>query len=217
MVRPGKTVCDVGTDHAYLPSYLVLNEICPKAVATDIGKGPLQNACKTVKSLGLADKITLKLSDGLWNVGENEADDIVLCGMGGELMVRIISETTWLKNSEKHIVCQPMSHAEDLRRYFIENGFIIEKECACEDSGKVYIALTAYYTGEGKEYSPGFIYYGELPANIDIYSQIYIEKQAERLKKRIGGIEKNIDCNKELKSLREALYDIERVLKNADS
>ena len=80
MVRPGKTVCDVGTDHAYLPSYLVLNEICPKAVATDIGKGPLQNACKTVKSLDLADKITLKLSDGLWNVGENEADDIVLCG-----------------------------------------------------------------------------------------------------------------------------------------
>ena len=216
MVRPGKTVCDVGTDHAYLPSYLILNGISPKAVASDIGEGPLENAAKTVRAYGLSEKISLRLSDGLWNIGENDAEDIVLCGMGGELMVRIIDETPWLRNGNKHLVCQPMSHAEDLRRFFIENGFSIEKESACEDSGRVYIAISAYYTGETKAYPPGFIYYGMLPVSTDNLARAYVEKQAQRLKKRTDGIENNEDLFAEYKLLSEALKDIERKLENAD-
>ena len=216
MVRCGKTVCDVGTDHAYLPSYLILNGICPEAVASDIGEGPLENAAKTVSAYGLENKITLRLSDGLWNIGEKDADDIVLCGMGGELMVRIISETPWLKNACKHLVCQPMSHAEDLRRYFAENGFTIEKESVCEDSGRVYIALSAYFTGERQSFPPGYYYCGKLPVTTDNLARSYVEKQSLRLKKRLEGIKNNEDFSLESKSISEALEDIERMLENAD-
>lgn len=216
MVRCGKTVCDVGTDHAYLPSYLILNGICPKATASDIGEGPLENAAKTVSAYNLNNKIFLCLSDGLWNIGENDADDIVICGMGGELMVRIIDETPWLKNPAKHLVCQPMSHAEDLRRFFVENGFSIDKETACEDSGRVYIAISAYYTGNKAEYPPGFVYYGRLPVRTDALARRYVKKQAQRIKNRICGIENNKDYSAEYNSLTEALEDIERMLENAD-
>ncbi|MBR4767269.1 MAG: SAM-dependent methyltransferase [Clostridia bacterium] len=217
MVRRGKTVCDVGTDHAYLPSYLILNGIVPNAVASDIGEGPLKNAAKTVSAYNLSGKISLRLSDGLWNIGEKDADDIVMCGMGGELMVRVISETPWLKNPEKHLICQPMSHAEDLRAFFIENGFSIEKETACEDSGRVYIAISAYYTGETADCPPGFVYYGRLPVKTDINARRYVEKQAQRLKNRAGGIENYENLAAEHNSLTEALKDIERMLENADS
>ena len=216
MVRPGKTVCDVGTDHAYLPSYLILNGICTQAVASDIGDGPLENAAKTVRAYGLSDKISLRLSDGLWNIGEKDADDVVLCGMGGELMVRIIDETPWLRNENKHLVCQPMSHAEDLRRFFSENGFSIEKETACEDSGRVYIAISAHYTGKTENYPAGFIYYGMLPVESDNLARAYVEKQAQRIEKRTEGIKGNECLTAEYNLLTEALKDIERKLENAD-
>ena len=86
MVRPGSVAADIGTDHAYLPASLILNGICPRALACDLRKGPLSNAAKTVAAYGLEGKITLRLSDGFDEIEPFEADDLIICGMGGTLM-----------------------------------------------------------------------------------------------------------------------------------
>ena len=126
MVRNGKVAADIGTDHAYLPAWLVLNGICPKALACDLRKGPLDNAKKTVESYGIADKITLRLSDGFDKIAPSEADDFIMCGMGGTLMEQLVSRTHWLKDSSKRIIVQPQSHAEDIRRFFVSVFFTLE-------------------------------------------------------------------------------------------
>ena len=86
MVRKGNDVADIGTDHAYLPAWLILNGISPKALACDVRKGPLENAKKTVEQYGIEEKITLRLSDGFDKIEPFEADDFIMCGMGGTLM-----------------------------------------------------------------------------------------------------------------------------------
>ena len=182
MVRRGNTVADIGTDHAYLPAYLVLNGISPKALACDVRKGPLDNAKKTVEQYGISDKITLRLSDGFDEINPSEADDFVMCGMGGTLMVELVSRTEWLKDTAKRIIVQPQSHAEDIRRYFVENGFEILFEDACIDSGKIYCAMTAEYKGIISERKASYIYTGELPECRKPEAKLYLESIVSRLR-----------------------------------
>ncbi len=185
MVRQGKAVADIGTDHAYLPSWLILNGIATKALACDIRKGPLDNAKNTVEHYGVEDKITLRLSDGFDEIEPFEADDFIMCGMGGTLMEQLVSRTPWLKDSKKRLICQPQSHAEDIRRYFIENGFEILFEDACVDSGKLYCAMVVEYSGKIFEKPISYIYSGELPKCRKKEAKMFLENINSRLKKKL--------------------------------
>ncbi len=185
MVRDGSIAADIGTDHAYLPAWLVLNNKCPSALACDLRKGPLDNAKKTVEQYGIADKITLRLSDGFDKIEPYEADDFVMCGMGGTLMTELVSRTHWLKDPQKRLILQPQSHAEDIREYLINNGFEIIKEKACTDSGKVYCAFCAEWTGSTKKHSEGYIYYGRLPECNNPEAKQYLIKIVDRLKTKL--------------------------------
>ncbi|MBQ5743991.1 MAG: SAM-dependent methyltransferase, partial [Ruminococcus sp.] len=89
-VRQGARLADVGTDHAYLPVWLCRHGVCPSAIAADINPAPLQRGQMTVEAAGLSDRVQTRLSDGLAAVGADEADDIVIAGMGGELIAAII-------------------------------------------------------------------------------------------------------------------------------
>ncbi len=185
MVRRGNTVADIGTDHAYLPAYLVLNGISPKALACDVRKGPLDNAKKTVEHYGIEEKITLRLSDGFDEIEPFEAQDFIMCGMGGTLMEELVSRAYWLKDSSKRIIVQPQSHAEDIRRFFVENGFEILFEDACTDGGKLYCAMAAEYTGLISKKSDSYIYMGELPKCNKPEAKLYIENIRTRLLKKL--------------------------------
>lgn len=185
MVRKGNAVADIGTDHAYLPAYLVLNGICPKALACDVRKGPLENAKKTVEHYGIEDKITLRLSDGFDEIEPFEAQDFIMCGMGGTLMEQLVSRAYWLKDKSKRIIVQPQSHAEDIRRFFVENGFKILFEDACTDGGKLYCALAAEYTGETVKKPVSYIYTGELPGCGKKEARLYLENTVARLRKKL--------------------------------
>ena len=191
MVRRGKVVADIGTDHAYLPAWLVLNGICQRALACDLRKGPLNNAKNTVEQYGVADKITLRLSDGFDEIEPFEADDFVMCGMGGTLMAELVSRAHWLKSPEKLLILQPQSHAEDIRDYLIRNGFEIIKENACTDGCKLYCAFCAQWTGITKEYSEGYIYYGRLPECDAPEAKQYLLKIVDRLKTKLDAEEKH--------------------------
>jgi len=147
MVREGSRLADIGTDHAYLPIELCLDGRIPCALACDINPLPLRSAQENITRYGLSEKIQTRLSDGLKKVRSDEVDDIVIAGMGGELIRDILAAAPWTKNGEKHLVLQPMTHHEDLVYWLYENGFEIISQKAVLDEGKYYTVLAANYTG----------------------------------------------------------------------
>ncbi len=112
-VRLGSTVADIGADHAYIAIWLILNEVCPRAIATDLRSGPLMNAQKNIFKYGVADKIEARISDGLDAVFPAEVEDIIIAGMGGELIMQIIARAGWLRDPTKHLVLQPKWNCEN--------------------------------------------------------------------------------------------------------
>lgn len=182
LVRQGSRVVDIGTDHAYLPAYLVLSGRVVSAIACDIGVGPLENASKTVSELNLANEIELRLCNGLQGVHKDEVDDIVICGMGGELIASIIDETEWLKSADKHLILQPMSAVDDLRRYLANNGFCVNEEILVKDGRRLYIVVSVYYNGKCFEPKPEYLYVGNITADCE-HGREYLEKQLKRVLK----------------------------------
>lgn len=183
LVREGKRIADIGTDHAFLPAYLVLNGKNPSAIACDVRVGPLENARQTVTEYSLEEKIELRLSDGFDMLYYTEADDFVLSGMGGTLMCELISRTDWLKNEALHLVLQPQSHAQDIRKYLCENGFEIKNELCVKEGERLYIAFDAYFTGKVQRKNDTYYYFGSLSEKSDEASQMYVKKLIERLEK----------------------------------
>lgn len=185
-VRKGKVLADIGTDHAYLPIWLVSNGVIEKALACDINEGPLNSGKADVEKYGLSDNITLRLSDGLKNVTETDADDIVIAGMGGELIAKILAECIWAKNIDKHYILQPMTKAEILIKYLYENGFEIIEQRACECDKKHYTVMLVKYTGECKNIDDAFCYMGKLDPS-DSASKQYLLHIISHLQKRSIG------------------------------
>lgn len=181
LVRPGKKLADIGTDHAYLPVHLVSGGVTPFAIAADLRKGPLENAKQAVEAAGLEEKIELRLSDGLINFSPDEADEIVIAGMGGILIAGIIDAAQWLQKGNKHLVLQPMTHPEILRKFLITNGYRIICEKVCEDSGKLYCAMSVEFCGEYIKHPAFYEYYGEIPLCKTELSQKYLSALAFRL------------------------------------
>lgn len=173
-VRQGKKVADIGTDHAYLPAYLIENNICPSAIAADIGKGPLENAKKVVSTSPLlSERIELRLSDGLEKISPDEADDIVIAGMGGILISEILTKAPWVKDENKRLILQPMSHAEDVRKYLCENGFVIIKEKASTDGKHNYIIIVAEFRNKENDKDEAFYYKGLIQYDTSEVAQKY--------------------------------------------
>ena len=182
LVKGGGIVADIGTDHGYLPIYLIQSGKIEKAIAADIGKMPLENARKSVAQYELLDKIELRLSDGLNSFRENEVNEIVFAGMGGTLIAEKLKETPWIKNEKLHFVFQPQSRAEDLREFLFANGFEIGTEIATREGNRFYIAFDAFYKGEAREFTVADCFLGKLPKTED--AKIHIQKQVNRLQKR---------------------------------
>lgn len=145
LVKKGSTIADVGTDHGYIPVFLCKTGIIKGAVACDINIGPLSSCEALVLQEGLSDYIKVRLSNGLDNVKSQEFDTLIIAGMGGELIKDILSRCTYVK--EKHIILNPMTHCEIVRKYLYDNGFEIINDIIVEDSKHYYSVLDAKYTG----------------------------------------------------------------------
>lgn len=187
LVRENTALADIGTDHAYLPISLVLSGKIKSAIAADIAKGPLNSAIENVRAYGLEDKIYCRISDGITQIKESEADDIVIAGMGAALMIRMIEETDWLRNKSKRLILQPMSKAYDLRHYLYENKFDIIEERAVLENSKIYSVFAAVYTGKKVQFNSMDVYMGKIIPGIK-ESALYAEKIMRRLKKEAGGL-----------------------------
>lgn len=147
LVRRGTVVADIGTDHAYLPVYLVQRGICPAGIAADLRSGPLAAARAHVAEVGLTDRIALRLGDGLAPLRPGEAGDIVIAGMGGETIEHILSaaDAALIRRRDVRLILQPMTHAEQTRLWLMKNGFSIQTERLVIDGRHLYPVIAAQF------------------------------------------------------------------------
>lgn len=186
-IRDGALVVDVGTDHAYLPIELIRSKKAKRVIACDIGKQPLENARRNVERYRLSRSIELRLSDGLSAVNEDEAEDIVIAGMGGDLIARIIGDAAWLKNADKRLILQPMSHATQLRDWLAENGFDIMGERAIVDHRRLYSVMCVHYSGEYTPLPPEHRYVGKITPDYESGRRYYLF-QCKRLREHAASL-----------------------------
>ncbi len=141
LCQGARRVIDVGCDHAQLCALLVTRQGADHAYASDLRPGPLENARRTIEALGLEEKITPVLCDGLAAFGPEDADTIVIAGMGGDEIYAILQRAPWTCSPEIRLVLQPMTASDRLRRNLVEGGFAIHREIVLQDSGKLYTAM----------------------------------------------------------------------------
>lgn len=146
-VRSKASLADIGTDHGYLPIWLLQNGRITRAIAADINPMPLER-CKAAIDKYAVSGIETRLSDGLKAIAADEVSDIAIAGMGGELIAEILDNCRWSKDKTKRFILQPMSKPEILRRYLYESGYGILSEKATESEGKLYTVICAEYNAK---------------------------------------------------------------------
>ena len=188
LIREGAFLADVGTDHAYLPIALCLDGRIRASVASDINKGPIERAEENIKKYSLENKISLCHCDGLSGIERFCPTDISILGMGGELIVKILTAAPWTKNGAIRLCLQPMTHPEVVREYLAKEGYsIIDESIAVEDD-KIYQLISAEYTGEPYTYTDAELLLGKI--NIERKSPELIrlaEHHIAVLSRRIDG------------------------------
>ncbi len=178
MVPEGARVCDVGTDHGYLPAALVKSGRAKSVVATDIREKPLQNARTNLERLGVHN-VRLVLGDGLSGISREEADVVIIAGMGAEVICGILSRCDFIKDESVTLLLQPMTSAELLRDYLAQEGFALLNEVAVEDADRIYSVLEARYDGVTRTLSPTERFVGAITADYED-GRRYLEKQYRR-------------------------------------
>ena len=148
MVTKGNVLADIGCDHGFVSIYLKEQNICPKVIAMDVNEGPLLRAREHIEERGLTDYIDIRLSDGMEKLALKEADSILIAGMGGRLVIKILSEQINKAKALKEVILQPQSEIHLVRRFLTEQGFHILKEDMTEENGKYYPAIKAVWKEE---------------------------------------------------------------------
>lgn len=189
----GKCNCfaDIGTDHAYLPIYLLMTGACRIAIASDIGEGPLKRASAAVQKYNQT--VSLRLGSGLSTLERDEADAIVIAGMGGLLIADILKSGTDRLGSSKKIVLQPMTAVPELRKFLADYGWRIESESIVKEGEKLYILMSVKMPPDSsfsETYSEAELFIGKrLTETRPQYFGEYISKLNHKLNVIIKGLE----------------------------
>ncbi|WP_037289943.1 tRNA (adenine(22)-N(1))-methyltransferase [Saccharibacillus sacchari] len=142
LIPPGSRLADIGSDHALLPTYAVQEGRAVSAIAGEVNRGPYDAAAKQVAEAGLQDKISVRLGDGLAAIQPGEADVITVAGMGGALIVRILTEGKAKLEGVSRLILQPNVGEDLVRRWLLEEGWLLRGETILEEDGKIYEILT---------------------------------------------------------------------------
>ena len=162
MVTAGNCLADVGTDHGYVPIYLYERKIIPRAIAMDVNKGPLERAALHIAESGMKEAIETRLSDGLTALKPGEADSVVIAGMGGPLIIRILSAHPEITESLKELILQPQSEISEVRIWLYEQGYEIVEEHMVFEDGKYYPMFKAVKNPEAEKLTDLEYKYGKI-------------------------------------------------------
>lgn len=150
LVTEGAFVADIGTDHGYIPIYLVKNKIISGAIAMDINEGPLARAREHILKEGLEQRIETRLSDGFSKLEPGEADTVIAAGMGGGLIIRIMKACPGVTEITGEFILQPQSEIGKVRKYLNDSGFAVAAEDMAEEEGKFYPMMKVVHGIEPK-------------------------------------------------------------------
>ena len=187
-VPEGARVADVGTDHAYLPVWLTLHGRVTSAIASDLRKGPLDRARETGRTWGVEALLDFRLGNGLEGIRPEEADTIVIAGMGGENIASILAAAPWTKDGQHTLLLQPQTHAEDLRRFLMDHGYAIRREALVYDRGILYPVMEVT-VGE-MTLTPGQLWGGAKLLH-DPLGERYIIEKIIRLQGAVAGLNRS--------------------------
>lgn len=147
-VPEGARLADIGTDHALIPTALLRRGVIQSAIASDLREGPLDSAARTAKQFEVEHKLSLRLGGGLQTVKPDEADTIVIAGMGGETIAQILADDAWALDGTHLLLLQAMTAQPYLRQYLAAHGGVIQKESLCREGQRIYTVMTV--VGGGK-------------------------------------------------------------------
>lgn len=206
---------DIGTDHAFIPAYALLNNRCNKALACDLRPGPLERADRTRNKYKLEDKMELRLGSGLEPIMEHEADVIIMAGMGSYLITELMEDSLQKARKANYIILQPMTGQEIIRPYLWENGFEILDENLINEGRKIYQVILIKYTGRVREkWSRINEYIGEkLIEKNHFLLENWIKDHIRKQKKTVLGLKRSKSATeeqieKEVKLLKDFIHCI---------
>lgn len=206
----GSRLADIGSDHAYLPIYLVSKGVVTSAIATDINRGPVKNAEDNIAAHGLEDKISARLGDGMQGLDKNEYDTVSVCGMGGELIFRIINNDD-VRSRRPLMILQPMSSIEDLSRLLAEHGFDIFDDEWITEGEHIYRIMCVRYSGVPYTVDPLEAYTGAINLERgDGATLCYLKKLKKQTEYRIKA--KSASENQDISQETELLDSINNYL-----
>lgn len=209
-IEKGDVVADIGTDHAYLPIYLVLSGVCKRAHACDINEGPCIRARKNAAKYNVSDKIEVSRRDGIEGLADSEVNKFVIFGMGGELIAAILDRASIAAGTR--VILNPMTKQEKLRAYLTYNGFEILDETLVYSDSKYYQIIYAEKNGRCDSLTPSELKFGKI--NIEKRSTLFIEYakktrdellRAQNMRKAAGALKEDDDI---------LLYETEQILKS---
>ena len=136
--NPGIGFADVGTDHGYIPVWLASSNYSGNIFAFDVAEEPLKRAVTYALEADVADRIQFCISDGLDACPPNQVDCIMIAGLGGDAICRILDRAEWLSSGPYQLILQPMTHAEVLRYWLLHNEFQITEEIIVSEDSHIY-------------------------------------------------------------------------------
>jgi len=162
MVTPGYKIADIGTDHGFVPISLIDRKIIPSAIAMDVNDGPLAIARENIYDAGFHDRIEVRKSDGLENLKPNEIDCAIFAGMGGNLIIKLLSDNLEMTRSLKESILGPQSEWEKVRKFVLKHGFAIVQEEMVKDAGKYYLVMKVNPNESKESWSQVELAFGKL-------------------------------------------------------
>ncbi|AXU82612.1 SAM-dependent methyltransferase [Clostridium sp. HMSC19D02] len=217
LVSDGKKIADIGTDHGYIPVYLLKEGKVPFAVLADVNKGPLDNAHKEVIQNNLLDKVDLRLGSGIEILDIGEVEEVIIAGMGGILISELLEAKKEVAHNVEKLILQPMQAQEELRYYLLNNGYEILEEVLVREDFRIYEIIVAKYTGKNTIIEDE-IYYEvgiKLLENKDSLFNDFIEKKIETYSSIVNKLEgKNGEAiDKKRKESEVAIKKLENLIK----
>ncbi|MGM9669999.1 MAG: class I SAM-dependent methyltransferase [Oscillospiraceae bacterium] len=206
-ITPCGTVADVGTDHGYLPVWLLQTHTAQRVIASDIHAGPLDRARRSAAEYSLENAIRFELCDGLQFAGADAADTVVIAGMGGETIITILDAAPWTRNGRR-LVLQPQSKIRELTDWLQDNGYMLADAQLCLDTGKLYLILDVRGAASQERMMAEML----LLRRRDPLLPQYLAEQDARLRRAIAGMERaeRQEVAAELRRAKQVLEEIAR-------
>lgn len=209
LVSRDRILADVGTDHGYVPIYLIQQGKIKRAVAMDIRKGPLARAQEHISRYGMGAYIQTRCSDGVEALTPGEADSILIAGMGGGLVIHILEDGGEVCRAARELILQPQSELAAVRRYLNEHGYVTDAEDMVFEDGKYYPMMRVHYDAQAKKAEPGaeqqmYFLYGEglLRSQHPVLLR-YLKKERETCRNILEKLKQQPDSEKIAERIRD--------------